>query len=228
MLESWLTRSVPVGRVCRGLQVGPASIDVVFARPGAALESPSAATMRLAEELVAATLGRPRASIRVAALPPSGRPVAVIGGREGAVRVSVSHVSGLLGAAVALDAAVGLDIVEPAAAGRGLDAFLTPDELALMRDNQGLVRGLLWAAKEAAFKAARLDVEFRPRTITIESLSPGGFVWTLDAAFGRVAGAGAFAAVAGHVVALAASAPVAAATVSVRRRNACEEPVACS
>lgn len=228
MLESWLTRSVSLGRVCRGLRVGTASIDVIFARPGAAVESPSAATMRLAEELAAATLGRPRASVRVAALPPSGRPVAVVGGREGAVRVSVSHVSGLLGAAVSLDGAVGLDIVEPAAAGRGLDAFLTPDELALVPDDLGLVRGLLWAAKEAAFKAARLDVEFRPRAITIESLCPGGFAWTLAAPFGRVAGAGWCAAVAGHVVAVAAVEPAAASAVTVRRRNACEEPVACS
>ncbi|MFN9369697.1 MAG: 4'-phosphopantetheinyl transferase superfamily protein [Planctomycetia bacterium] len=228
MLESWLARSLPVGRVCRGLTVGPATIDVVFARPAAGSECRSGATMRLAEELGATAVHRPRGLVRVAALPPSGRPVATIAGTHAGPRVSVSHVAGLLGAAVSLDGSPGLDIVDPATAGRGLDAFLTPDELALLPDDTGLVRGLLWAAKEAAFKAAALDVEFRPLSVAIESLTPGGFAWTLAGPFGHVAGVGRFAAVAGHVVALAATGPGAAIGRGANPWKACEEQVACS
>jgi len=228
MLESWLTRSLPVGRVCSGLCVGPASVDVVFALPAGADESPSAATLRLAEELGAAALRRPRELVRVASLQPSGRPVATIDGGGRGLRVSVSHVAGLLGAVVSRGASPGIDIVEPAAAGRGLDAFLTPDELALLPDDVGLVRGLLWAAKEAAFKAAQLDVEFQPLAIRIDSLAPGGFTWTLDAPFDRVEGGGIFAAVAGHIVALAAAESAADVVATHVRWAACEEPFACS
>lgn len=228
MLESWLTRWLPVGRMCHGLSLGQATIDVVFARPGVPAEAASAAAMRLAEELAAAAGGWSRSLVRVAALPPSGRPVALVEGREGAVRVSVSHVAGLLGAAASLDGSVGLDIVDPTTAGCGLDVFLSPEELALLPDHMGLARGLLWAAKEAAFKAARLDVGFRPRAIAIESLSPEGFTWTLTAPHACVVGAGGFAVVAGHVVAVATAEPVASRRAVTGGRSAREEPAACS
>jgi hypothetical protein len=120
----------------------------------------------------------------------------------------VSHVRGLLGAAASTDGQVGLDIVDPAAAGRALDAFFTPDELTLMPDDMGLLRALLWGAKEAAYKAARLDTEFRPRRVTIESLSPNGFSWVVRERHAVVTGVGRFATVGRYVVAIAATAPV--------------------
>jgi hypothetical protein len=201
--------TLPSGRICRGLRVGCWTVAAVFERPLAWCESPSAESGRLAEDLVAATLGVAGADVRVAALPPTGRPVARVAGREQGPSVSVSHVRGLLGAAVCTDARVGLDIVDPADAGRALDAFFSPDELALMPDDVGLLRALLWAAKEAAYKAARFDAEFRPRQVTIESLSPTGFGWSVRDRDAEVSGAGRFAAVGRHVVAIAATAAAA-------------------
>jgi hypothetical protein len=90
-------------------------------------------------------------------------------------------------------------------AGRTLDVFFTPDELALMPDDVGLVRTLLWAAKEAAYKAARLDVAFRPRQVAIEGLSAAGFTWRVRDRAPAVVGAGRFAMVGRHVVAIAAT-----------------------
>jgi hypothetical protein len=164
--------------------------------------------LRLAEDLVATLLSTPCAAVRVAGLAPSGRPVARVAGMSSGPAVSVSHVRGLLGAAASTDGQVGLDIVDPAAAGRALDAFFTPDELTLMPDDMGLLRALLWGAKEAAYKAARLDTEFRPRRVTIESLSPNGFSWVVRERHAVVTGVGRFATVGRYVVAIAATAPV--------------------
>jgi hypothetical protein len=65
--------------------------------------------------------------------------------------------------------------------------------------------------------------------VTIESLSPNGFSWVVRDRHALVAGAGRFATVGRHVVAIAATAPVTghAGTVGAGR-GACEEPVACS
>lgn len=206
MIEAWLAQSLAVGAPRRGCRVGCSRVDMVFARPRNAIDMPSGQAMRLAEVLVAEAVERPRTDVRVATLPPTGRPVAsVLGGGE-PPSVSVSHADGLLGAAVSRDAFVGLDIVAPETAGRGLDAFLSPDELALLPDDTGLLRALLWAAKEAAFKAARLDVEFRPREVAIRSLSPAGFDWAVATPFADASGAGGFFAVARHVVAVATKA----------------------
>jgi hypothetical protein len=224
-----LGNALPVGRVCHGLDVGCWAVAAVFEPPFGGVESLSGAALRLAEDLVATLLSAPGAGVRVAGLAPSGRPVVSVAGMSSGPSVSVSHVSGLLGAAVSTDGQVGLDIVDPADAGRALDVFFSPDELALMPDDLGLLRALLWAAKEAAYKAARLDTEFRPRHVTIESLSPNGFSWVVRDRHALVAGAGRFATVGRHVVAIAATAPVTghAGTVGAGR-GACEEPVACS
>jgi len=101
---------------------------------------------------------------------------------------------------------LGIDLVDPAEAGRGLDFWFTPDELALEPD-EGLLRARLWAAKEAAYKAAGIDEELRPRTVTIESLSPGRFVWTARGRYAAAAGGGRFITAGRHVVAVAASTP---------------------
>lgn len=208
-MNGWrLGNALPVGRVCRGLDVGGLVVAAVFELPTGDAESLSGASLRLAEDLVATLLSTPCAAVRVAGLAPSGRPVARVAGMSSGPAVSVSHVRGLLGAAASTDGQVGLDIVDPAAAGRALDAFFTPDELTLMPDDMGLLRALLWGAKEAAYKAARLDTEFRPRRVTIESLSPNGFSWVVRERHAVVTGVGRFATVGRYVVAIAATAPV--------------------
>lgn len=169
-------------------------------RPGAGPTSAEAA--RLAESLVAARLAIDAGRVRVASLVPSGRPVAFVSGLPTSVCLSISHVPGIVAAAASSDAWIGLDIVDPAEAGRGLDIWFTPDELALAPDD-GRLRAVLWAAKEAAYKACRLDTEFRPRAVFIDSLDGRSFGWTVRNRFGDVHGTGRLLTIGRHVVALA-------------------------
>jgi hypothetical protein len=206
MIEPWPARELPLARAVRGLCVGGWWVDLAVEATSGIAETLSGHAMRLAEKLVAGAVGSPSADVRVATLAPSGRPVAAVRGLSRVPTVSTSHVSGLVGAAVSVDAAVGLDLVEPADAGRGLDLFFSPDELALLPDECGLLRALLWAAKEAAFKAARLDIVFRPLDVEIQSLSVNDFTWTVRGLHRVVRGAGRFAAASGSVVAIAATA----------------------
>ncbi len=181
-------------------------VATLVARVAAGDGSLPAVARELGERLAAERLGLPASAVRVASLPPSGRPVILVHGRPSTAGISVSHVEGLVAAACAESAGVGIDLVDPAEAGRGLDFWFTPDELALEPD-EGLLRARLWAAKEAAYKAAGIDEELRPRTVTIESLSPGGFAWTARGRYAAVAGGGRFLTAGRHVVAVAASTP---------------------
>ena len=210
--------ALPVGRICLGVDVGGRRIDAVFARQPGDAEPLSGATQRLAEELVAATCGVPVRRVRVAGLAPSGRPTARVAGRDRVPCVSVSHVRGLIGAAVCGHGSVGLDIVDPADAGRRLDVFFSPAELALACDDHGLLRAMLWSAKEAAFKAARRDAEFRPRHVSVDGMSPGGFAWTVRDHHAVSSGTGAFATVDRCIVAIATTAeqPACASALSTR------------
>ncbi len=165
----------------------------------------SAEAARLAESLVAARLEIDPGRVRVASLVPSGRPVAFISGLPAPVCLSISHVPGLVAAAVSTDTWIGLDLVDPAEAGRGLDVWFTPDELALAPDD-GRLRALLWAAKEAAYKACRLDTEFRPRAVVIDSLDGRSFGWIVHDRFGDVSGTGRLLTMGRHVVATAITA----------------------
>lgn len=164
--------------------------------------SPAVAARDVAERLAAERIGQPRTGVRMATLAPSGRPVLLVAGRPARASVSLSHVEGLVAAAVAEGVGVGIDLVDPADAGRGLDFWFTPDELALEPD-EGLLRARLWAAKEAAYKAAGLDEELRPRSVMIESLAPRTFTWTARSRFVSAAGSGRFLAAGRHVVAVA-------------------------
>jgi phosphopantetheinyl transferase (holo-ACP synthase) len=78
------------------------------------------------------------------------------------------------------------------------------------------VRTLLWAAKEAAYKAAGLDEELRPRTVAIESLGLHAFSWTARSGFVRAAGVGRFLAAGRHVVAVAVTTSRAAAAPPIK------------
>lgn len=200
-----LGEELPVGRVRRGMRIGPWSADLLCDRLRAAVDPLSGEVLRLAEDLACSSQGLDPGSVRVAALPPSGRPVATVAGEPARFAVSISHVRGL-GAAVVSDAAwVGIDIVDPADAGRSLDCWFTPDELSLVPDDHGLLRAMLWAAKEAAYKAARIDTEFRPRTVTIEQMTANGFDWVARDGRAEFGGDGCYGTAGRHLIALAAT-----------------------
>lgn len=177
------------------------SIDTVAEVAGASAEA-----ARLAEELVASRFGCDRRLVRVAALMPSGRPVAMVRGRPAAVSVSVSHFGGMIGAAFCGTAGVGIDIVDPAEAGRSLDIWFRPDERAPLPNGDGLLRARLWGAKEAAFKASRLDDGFRPCSVDIDDLDHTGFRWNVRGEHRPARGHGIFTSAGMHVVAVAVAA----------------------
>ena len=186
----------------RRLAVAGRAVDLAIAVV-AEWHGPEPAVARsLAEDLAATRVQADRHHLRIAALAPSGRPVLLVGGRAAGLAVSLSHIEGLAAAAVAEGLGVGIDLVDPADAGRGLDFWFSPEELALEPD-EGLLRARLWAAKEAAYKAAGLDEELRPRTVTIESLAPHAFTWTARSGFTRAAGQGRFLTVDRRIVAVA-------------------------
>lgn len=227
MIGHAVTRSLPLNGASHRMRVGPWIVDAVCAVPADRHESHSGLAARLAEELVATRLGVPRETVRVAIVPPSGRPVALVQGVVAGIAVSLSHVREVVAAAASVQATVGIDVVDPAEAGRHLDAFFTPDELGLVPDECGLLRAQLWSAKEAAYKAARLDVGFSPRAVAIESLSGNEFDWVVSGPHRLVRGRGGFVWAGRHVVAIAAAAPPAAAgAAEIRRRTAAAAPAA--
>jgi len=195
----------------RRLTVGGHDVQLAIATVDRQDGPEPAAARALAEDVAAATLQQDRRNLRIASVSPSGRPVLLVAGRATGMAVSISHVEGLVAAAVGSTAGVGIDLVDPAEAGRGLDFWFTPEELALEPD-EGLLRARLWAAKEAAYKAAGLDEELRPRTVAIESLGLHAFTWTARSGFARAAGEGRFLAAGRHVVALAVATTRASAT----------------
>lgn len=150
----------------------------------------SAHAARLAEDLVAIHIGCERRLVRVATLMPSGRPVAIVLGKAIDHSLSLSHIDRLFGAAICATSAVGLDIVDPALAGRSLDVWFTPEELTQISDERGHQRAKLWSAKEAAFKAAKLDEGFRPCAVEIKNLSLESYQWTVNGHHGTVSGHG--------------------------------------
>jgi phosphopantetheinyl transferase (holo-ACP synthase) len=188
-------------RMGRRIAAAGRRVDVAFDETPEGV-APSAAAARLAEDLVAEQIGCERRLVHVAAMMPSGRPVAAVRGRETTVGVSLAHAGGLVGAAVCAVCGVGLDIVDAAAAGPNLDIWFTSDELATFRDH-GRPRARLWAAKEAAFKAAGLDEGFRPLAVAIGRSGTAGFRWSVRGNHRNVGGEGVFAAAGRQVVAVA-------------------------
>jgi len=199
---------LPLGRITRGVAVGDCPVVVVLKRPVVAWQS--SAVARLAEEVAEESLQHLAGRVRVASLLPSGRPVALVAGRPGGVSVSTSHTSGLIGAAACREADVGIDIVDfcpPSASAKssdvGLDYWFTPGERHLLAGNRSLSRGMVWGAKEAAYKAAALDAEFRPLEVLIEAADSAQFRWNLGHSWREVRGVGRFFLVAGQIVVLA-------------------------
>lgn len=186
-------------------------VDVWATPAGGA--SVSVAGSRLAERLAAHVLGVPPSSLRVAPLAPSGRPVVLGAGAAGDCGISISHLrrpsgeasidcAGLVVAAACRNAHVGVDVVAPVdVSAASIACFLTKGLPAGEGDARHAVR--LWAAKEAAYKAAALDEAFRPRRIVIEQMAADSFRWSVAGRYHAVHGAGVFFAEDGHVLAVA-------------------------
>jgi len=187
---------VAVGQVERGIRVGIWRADLLLGVPAPG-EMLSGAARRVGAVLVAERLGVPPPSVRIASLLPSGRPVAL--GDDGplGLSVSLSHDRGLVGAVVSADARIGIDIVDPGSVGAGLGHWFDATEQRSARTAP------LWAAKEAAYKAAGLDVAFQPGAVTVTDDGPGAFRWTVRSPARAVDGQGAWFAAGRHLVALA-------------------------
>ena len=181
-----------------------APVEVLFDRHTDGAVSAEAA--RLAEKLVALDCGLPPNAVRVATLAPSGRPVAFLANGGRPPQVSISHAGGLIGAAVSATGRVGLDIVDPRDAGPALDIFFTPEEKKVRANNPTLWRARVWAAKEAAYKAASLDAAFQPRRVAITGLGADRFSWLVRYPAGLVRGMGCWCAAGSLVVAVAIAA----------------------
>ncbi len=178
--------------------------------------SPSVAGSRLAERLAADMLGVSPASLRVASLPPSGRPVVLQGGAAAACGISISHTLrrlatrapvGLVAVAACRGGQVGIDIVAPAdVSPEPLARFLASGSLPAASDPRHIT--LEWAAKEAAYKASGLDEAFRPRRVAVERLADDGFRWSVSGLFRAVHGVGRFLVEDDHLVAVAVTEPI--------------------
>jgi phosphopantetheinyl transferase (holo-ACP synthase) len=179
-----------------------------------AAASLSVAGVRLAERIVAERLAVPVASIRVAPLLPSGRPIALHGGADSECGVSIAHLrrrlpcgspavdTGLVAAAACRGATIGIDLVSPTdISPAALARFLSSDERATAAEPGGAA--LVWAAKEAAFKASGLDDGFQPRRIVVERLTTHDFAWRARGPFCEVHGTGRFVLDDDHVLAIA-------------------------
>lgn len=196
---------LPVGQTWRHLSVGPWSVSCIFQQCADAYLSSSGVALRLAENLVANVLGIATDRVRVATLLPAGRPIVTVVDTACCPMVSVSHALGLYGAILSHEAQVGIDIVHPDEVAPSLETFFTPRERAMLWENNAFFCGCLWAAKEAAYKAARLDIGFQPLRVHINNLTVGGFQWSLFGPRGRVEGAGTLAMVNQCIVAFAAT-----------------------
>ena len=196
-------RHLSLGHPCREMRVGRWRVVCVFQTPTACGVSSSGAALRLAEDLVADALGVANHTVRVATLLPSGRPIAAVVGRASCPTVSVSHVRDVYGAALSFDGQVGIDIVCPHDGAASLQTFFTTEERAMLPGHTRHLYACLWAAKEAAYKAAGLDIEFQPLRVHVRDLGPDRFQWSLSGPRDRVEGAGRLAMVGRHIVALA-------------------------
>ena len=126
--------------------------------------------------------------VRVATLTPSGRPIALQAGDKASVQVSASHAGGLVAVACRDGVAgVGVDLVEPASAGRGLDWWTSGDGAGDTAED----RPRLWAAREAAYKAAILDAPFVPANVEVILDGPA-FSWRINHSQSAIAGEGRF------------------------------------
>lgn len=196
-------RNGSFGHSYREMCVDRCRVRCVFHMQPRSGVSSSIAALRLAENLVADALGIANRRVRAATLLPSGRPIVTVIGRASCPTISVSHVRTMYGAALSLDGQVGMDIVDPSDVMASLQTFFTAEERAMLPKPARHLYGRLWAAKEAAYKAARLDVEFQPLRVRVHDLAADRFRWCLSGPHGCVEGAGRLMTVDQCVVAIA-------------------------
>jgi phosphopantetheinyl transferase len=190
-------------RVERQLWVEGRRITIGFASVSTH-ESLSVAAHRLGSALVADAVGGARWGVRVALLEPSGRPVAVADGGRSPCSISLSHVPGLVAAAICLTGGVGIDVVDPASGSEALACWFSRQEMDSSA-RASVPTAAMWGAKEASYKAAGLDEPFRPLAVSIQTESSTTFRWCLAGAWRTVSGAGRFFSFGGHLVAVAAA-----------------------
>lgn len=161
----------------------------------------SAAARRLAERVASDLVGVP---LRVACLLPSGRPVVSVADGAAPCVVSVAHTRRLIAAAACRHAGgVGIDLVPLDAPAKPLDWCCTPADVGDSGPGDRLARLRLWAAKEAAYKASRIDTGFQPRRMRIATIGPSRFTWSMATQSNAVRGSGAWLPADGHVLAVA-------------------------
>ena len=222
-------RVLPVDQLCPDACVGDWQCTVLLESCHHLKQTPSIGVRRLAEKVADACLtqglsphqdqlhGDLGDTVRVATLMPSGRPVVTVSGRVAPVYVSVSHTRRMRAAVACVDAFVGIDLVETCVSAttplkgntcrrdQNLDAWFTKAEVELLADRTDLTPRMLWAAKEAAYKAARIDTEFRPRMIHISYSSGDRFQWSMCNRWLNMSGAGMFFLAGDHSVGIAAT-----------------------
>lgn len=201
-------RSRPIGAAptigrTRDLTVGDEIVSIATAEPDPG-ESLSTGVRRLAAALVRQDLRGHHGPIRIATVLPSGRPVATDSCGLLPVAVSLAHDDGLVAAAAADHCNVGVDVIAIESRSSGLDHWLDADERRW--EKRAGIPGLVWAAKESAYKAARLDTPFRPREITVAPQGGDGFRFTWPYRWHVVTGSGRWLVEEGFLVAVAVAA----------------------
>jgi hypothetical protein len=218
------SRSCPIGASATigrtwDLTVGDEIVSIATAEPDPG-ESLTTGVRRLAAALVGSHLRGRSDPIRIETVLPSGRPVATDSRGLLPVAMSLAHDAGLMAAAAAERCHVGIDVIAIESRSSGLDYWLDSDERRWERRTGA--PGLLWAAKESAYKAARLDTPFRPREITVAPEGGDGFRFTWSSRWHVVTGSGRFMVEGGYLVAVAtASRHSQPRTVSAAERAAC-------
>ena len=185
----YLDVSLPASPQEASGELQPAEVDllVLESSGGRHVESGQA---RRAMERLALRHATSQDPIRVATLTPSGRPIALQGGDTVPLQVSTSHAAGLIVAACRIGSkGVGVDLVDPASAGSGLDWWDGGDSTLQKTKPE---RAPFWAAREAAYKAAQLDIPFAPAGIRVVMLGDDGFAWRIGTPGGPTAGRGRF------------------------------------
>lgn len=192
----WIERTVAGGQVVVGIATG-APCDR------------SSAVRRLAARAVASICPDLAGRVRIATSAPSGRPLGMDGGAVAPVSVSLAHVAGMHVACASTTHPVGIDVVSTTQAetslpgrDRGLEWCFTASERRLIAAGVLSLRAA-WAAKEAAYKAASIDVPFRPRLIEIESRDGAWWTWRLGDRWHTAAGYGWLITLAHHTIAVA-------------------------
>lgn len=163
---------------------------------------PSAAASRLAARLAGYATGRVQDAVRIERSEPSGRPLLTMDGKPASIYVSVSHLNQWC--AVTLDAtrSVGVDLA-PLDAAHRLAAWLQPEDRWAGAGPSRVMPAYCWAAREAAFKAVRLDIPFCPDDFALHALTDATFSWCYRVRHDSLTGLGRFSLHAGMVCALA-------------------------